>query len=674
MKMAAYRDVSASHALNVVSFPPSSATMDPSKDPRRLTLTMPYRQARSPSSPPPPPPNRSDFRLNDQKHVKAALQRQGTTPKEVVDNNNTPSNKGVWIAVGSVAVILMALAVALSVVFVVRSGPTTIGRPLRALPPLKRARLESWGLNASLIANEKDCGVGTRFNAASATCEPDYALLLDVASLEARRRGSCSAPVSLSRWVCGDYELDRRNTAKSLIDSYLRTRVDQWISYVFSNIGPSKAAFLDRMAQACLSEIESKRTGHHLEKLRREALAANDWTALSRVLGTATAYGIEALLCLGNSGERLFVFCNLTTEITRRLNSGNDTDSFDRTSFAHGFSDALTRLDIESPVSVADLVASIDPYTPRSLDAWKNYLVSRIVDNNTQKSTLRAAVVPFFEAYILRELTARDGPLDPDGASMRYLRRVFEQIRDAYADAVRESAFLTAPTKDRMLSELARTQLYTPPFEALSSLVLAVDAASSKVGERSCSDTLLVLRAARVARLVSRAFTPAQLYIADLDLLTYNSALRYYGPPLNGMVVVPLALLLLYSPPPFGDPFGMVDTYSSKFGYFMAREFSYALLGSSSPDAERLALCTTYRVLCKHATSQCTSIASDDLDWIRRFFWDAAATNCGDTRRGNALDSAANNYSLYRIAASCNGLYLYSNSSSEALDCFKRAK
>src|SRR5208282_1698942 len=104
--------------------------------------------------------------------------------------------------------------------------------------------LESWGLNSSLNAlkKERDCGVGTRFNAASATCEPDYTLLLDGVALEARRRGSCSAPASLSRWVCGDYDLDRRNTAR--IDSYLRVRVDQWISYVFANIGPSKAAFL----------------------------------------------------------------------------------------------------------------------------------------------------------------------------------------------------------------------------------------------------------------------------------------------------------------------------------------------------------------------------------------------------------------------------------------------
>ena len=665
---------------------------------------------------PPRIPREIALEMGDNKNIKAALQRAGvSSPQNLLTNDPVPPSSSYWIiGIVVVATIIIALIALLSLLAITNSNSNSSRISKKDELPRKRATtLRDWLPIAGNFSNSA-CGFGTRQHSSLSapqymSCEPDYTTLLDPIVLENKRRGTCAAPVSLSNWVCGEYDADRRNTGRRIVDDYLLSRSAQWIADALSGKSSSttknRGPFIEQAVVLCSPLSESSpllsTSSSMLERLRREVLSADSWTVLSRALGVAAAFDVPLFVCISHEDGSMARCAPPVTDTTlqdtlrENLFCSPSADShstselllFDLDAFYVGVVDGWKRAGASYSSTPAALRADSGPnlHLPNCIDfhtapmeRWRRYFAQAIqsYDKSLRSEyVMREEFAPFIEAYFVRELSAKGGPLDRDGSSaVGYLQRAFEQLRDAFIESVRESAFLADENKARFVEKLQAMRLFVPPFDALSSLAQSVDAAASRATK--CHDLVTIARAARTARGVSQAFSVADLRLAAIDLFHVDSVsqafriVRYESPPIDAIIVAPLALTsALYQPPTDDAYYSMVDAFG-RLGWRISREIASALHQPSL--TEQLAMCAAYRVLCKHSATKCTSLDSSDIDWIRRFLWDVASTSCGDRQQYPLIDAAANSYALYRVAFACNGMYLFKNSSAEALDCWKR--
>lgn len=258
-------------------------------------------------------------------------------------------------------------------------------------------------------------------------------------------------------------------------------------------------------------------------------------------------------------------------------------------------------------------------------------------------------------------------------ASLQYMNRVFDQIVEDYSSS-NPTATATATLQNVTIHV---TGLWQDHLEKLSTAIAAIP---SKNCDDFTSSSVAILQAANLARLLDAPFSSSPwewLNIqTSLESVLFGSDLLFarqddddddeddehpltlisYQPAWQTILVSPMVLESpLYRRPSIEDPYGMVDVYG-RFGWLLARELA-AIVGASS-SKEQLATCINYRVLCRHSPSACTSLTSEDVNWLRRYFWDIAASNClGSYKLLHAIDAAAQAYPLYRVAFACNGLY-----------------
>jgi hypothetical protein len=663
----------------------------------------PHSNSRHHYSSPPPPNTASSSSLTatlgDDKNFKAAVQRAGlrvqdalkplahspSQPSSVQSGGGgtyyssaslPPSSSGGssnrnWLLIASAAVGTVLLVVLVVVLLIVSPGGSSRGggasTTTAAIDSASAAKRRPVFVPSTEFAN-LTCGFGTRQHSGGTRgygCEPDYAALIDAVRLDEKRRGQCSPPASLSHWVCDEYLADASNQRRRIVDDYLSVRADYWLSYM-----QGKSPLL-RAAESCTLHEPSPL----IEHLRRKILAADSWRTLARHLGALSAIDSKHLLGFGGGGGDC---ASLLFPAAQREDM--------RSVFLLGEQETQRELlSIEQQQQQNNNTASAtescrfvpETHAVSSLEDAKKYYATRLASPAVTTDAERSApdVSLFVQALVIRDLRQPGGPLDPEGQAARYLYQTFEQLRTAFLEAIRSSNVLSEDEKNDLTVQVIRMRVFLPPFDALD----WVDSVISKAldggrKQRSCADLHWMIRAAWTA--AEQRFSTTQLHLAGVSVFPGREhqpeqfqSVRYQSPPLDAILVGPLALTAaLYHPLATSSAaVDAVDVYG-RLGWRMAREMALAI-GRS----EGAAFCVLYRVLCTQQQQQgsVVVVTANDIAWMRRLFWDVAATHCGDSEASVRIDQATRDLPLYRVTFACNGLFLYKNNLTDVIqECF----
>jgi hypothetical protein len=566
--------------------------------------------------------------LNDRPYLKRALGAVGTTPKEVLQavdagasSRSSPRDNKRRLYATILCSMLLFLGMVVFALYVHRPTPSS-----SSIHPNPSSSSHSTSTSPPLdplwLATEPKpiCGhAGIREG--SETCEPDLDALVDPIELERWRRGNCAAPESLSHWVCHRF-LEENPSGRSLVDDYLQEEYRRKLRiHMLSSQQP-----LFRMArELCYTDSDVTRRSNLLDQLRRQAMAVNDWRALSTVLGTAAAYNVDIFLCIGRNNT-VFPCPSLSTlpspyrgalALRNWLRSTSPSASpravkferqygaLDSASWIRGVLAGWARAGIEAgslhnrswTLLDQEYLQRLDLATAGTLEEWKSYV----------QGWLQQTIESTGKIFDLLEPLVGDVPTmieHPDFAE-RYVHHMGRSM-------------------DRDL------HLQHYPLRLIKATNQALDRGGGGSIE-SCADLFASVR------IVRHWHNVTGLGLSDEEEHIPHAPKSYMQPG------------VLYREPAKDDTLGMVDNIS-RIGWRLAM----MLTNNNATDATL----RSYRILCNHVPSRCNPLGEADLGWARRFLWNIAASHCGNQEQSQRLDEAIRGplASLYASIYNCNGL------------------